>query len=526
VNSARGALGARPGVGYFPALTQLSEWPAAFWGLSSDNDLAAGRAAAAAASASAWTCTAAALAGLVVLVRRRAWDLTAIAVVSLAAAGYFAAGQDYAYGAYKFVLIGWWVIALALVAAIDALWRTSPAGRAAAVFVLIAAVYGNSVLALVRVQRFHGHLEAPSINVYRQVRNLVPAIGGRPLLLDVDDTAANVWAVYFLRDQQVRVLNYRGYMAFTHVAPLMDRAAQPPIVGTPLLLTDRRRARDAPAAAGPYALRVLPAEGLMMLADVSNPNGAEQMNGQPFFWIGTADTEVRIVSTSDGVADLSARLFPGPSGSPGAPRRLAVRLDSGIETRALVVGDDGVQSIRVPVHAGDNRIYLRALDPPTQILAGDPRPLMIGMMAPGVRVVAASTTDACAVEFTNGWFDRESSAGSWWRWSSDAGVLVVSSTRDGRVTVRGEALSLTRPNVVIVTSGAREVTRWSILDPAWAFHPFPAFDVAVRAGRPMTLTFRSQAPARAQSADARRLGVAIKNLTVEVAGDAALCTIR
>jgi len=151
VNSARGALGARPGVGYFPALTQLSEWPAAFWGLSSDNDLAAGRAAAAAASASAWTCTAAALAGLVVLVRRRAWDLTAIAVVSLAAAGYFAAGQDYAYGAYKFVLIGWWVIALALVAAIDALWRTSPAGRAAAVFVLIAAVYGNSVLPLVRV---------------------------------------------------------------------------------------------------------------------------------------------------------------------------------------------------------------------------------------------------------------------------------------------------------------------------------------------------------------------------------------
>jgi len=62
-------------------LTQLSEWPAAFWGLSSDNDLPAGRAAAAAASASAWTCTAAALAGLVVLVRRRAWNLTAIAVV-------------------------------------------------------------------------------------------------------------------------------------------------------------------------------------------------------------------------------------------------------------------------------------------------------------------------------------------------------------------------------------------------------------------------------------------------------------
>ncbi|HEX5216127.1 MAG TPA: hypothetical protein VFV98_11740 [Vicinamibacterales bacterium] len=519
VHVVSGAVGVRPGEGYLPELIQLSAWPRAYWHLIGQvGALGFG----AFITVAAWMSTAALAAGVLILGRRGGWDVAALFGVTLAAAVYFAAGQHYAYAAFKFLLIGWWVGAVALVSAVDAVRRRRRVG------VLIATLLGTTLvipvgaMTLMRMRHLQQRLDAPSIAPYRQVLDLIPQMAGRPVIVDIKDTAASLWAVYFLRQQPIRLVEYRGYLAFPQLAALMDRAAQPPIDQIHLLLTDRQSTPDAIGAAGPYTLRELPATGAMWLSSIENPNGAERWEGGPFFWLGPTETEVRVMSTVNGRAELAAQWFRGPSGSPNLPRRLGIRVNDGENHPPLLIAADGWQSFRFAVRAGDNRLYLRSLESPTSVMPKDPRPLMIGMLAPAV-TDARMTVETCAAAFTNGWYPRESGPADWWRWSSDGGALTLSSSEDVRLTIRGELLSRTQPNIVVVTSGSTEVARWVIKAPGWVL---ASFDVQLRAASPVVLTFHGQAAARAQPSDPRRIGIGIRNLTVQPAGIRADCVIR
>ena len=99
---------------------------------------------------------------MVALARRGQWGLAANAVLLAAAALWMAGAREYAYGAYKLIVIDWWCLVLAAVAGAEALVRLARGGAAP----LGARSGGGIVLLAVPILR---HSDTASIaQYYRQ----------------------------------------------------------------------------------------------------------------------------------------------------------------------------------------------------------------------------------------------------------------------------------------------------------------------------------------------------------------------
>jgi hypothetical protein len=232
-----------------------------------------------------------------------------------------------------------------------------------------------------RIVMFRRALTALSIAPYRGVLEIEPDVGSQPVIVAVDDDLANEWAVYFLRRHAILLLAYRGYMAQPHVVPVMDQAEPVDIRAVRYVLSDAQPpVHEAIWSRGPYTLWRIPPAGTAFLRNVANPNGLERMNGRSFFWIGGGETDLDLVATSAGEAELSGRFIRGPSLPGGTDRHLLVVSNSGTG-RTFTVGEDGLRSLSVSVRAGENRIHIRALDRPSLMVtgAGDTRPMVVGV---------------------------------------------------------------------------------------------------------------------------------------------------
>jgi hypothetical protein len=372
-------------------------------------------------------------------------------------------------------------------------------------------------------------MPAASVEPYRHVTDIERTIGREPIAVDVNDDLADEWAVYFLRDHPMVLLSYRAYMAFPHVMPMMQQSAAPDVQTVRYLLTDRPPAPGAEVIErdGPYELQRLPASGAALLRGVENPNGAERVAGQTFYWLGNGDTVVTVVATSAGEVSLSGRFVFGPSLPDRPDRRLLVRSGANAE-QTVTLSHDGDQALHVPVIKGENRIILRALDRPSVPVTGnrDTRPLIVGIQGLAATWQPAAPTTAgadCAVTFATGWQPAEADG---LRWSDGTGLLTVASTRSQDLTLRGELLSFVRPNTVTVYVDDRQVARWPVDDPAWAFHAFAPLSLHVRAGVTAVVRLTSEAAPVRQATDPRPLAVALKHVVVELPGGAAQCQVK
>ena len=297
----------------------------------------------------------------------------------------------YGYGAYKLLLFGNWALAAAVTAGaetVTARVAASGAGRAvrltiATVGVLIAiSFFGSFAL---RERAFHQRLDPRTVAPFRALTEAERLIGSAPILVSVDNDVANAWAVYFLRDHAIRLLDYRGYMAMPHVKPLMDRSAPVAITTGSYVLSDDGRAdgRDVVWQNSRFVLWRFSTSGAPMLVGVANPNGSERLNGRSFYWIGQGETIIDVAATTDGAAVLSASFVRGPS-LPNVPvRRIRIATATG-ESQTFTIARDGAQSLIVPVRRGMNRLVVRPLDTPTVLY---PRPLLVGMEGLTVSIV-------------------------------------------------------------------------------------------------------------------------------------------
>jgi hypothetical protein len=391
LGAATSAAGTRAGEGNFPELLRLRDWGPAFWGLSSHGaDVTAGHGWQLVRQALGLTVWVLACAGLISTARRRQWDILAIAAVLTAGALFMVVKEQYSYGAYKFVLLGWWSIAWLVVAGARALAGRSSASfgfisprpfRIVALCAVVLVVAGMLGSVVARIVLFHRVLTAVSIEPYRRVLEIERVVGSQPVIVAVDDDLANQWAVYFLRRHSIRLIGYRGYMAMSHVVPVMDQAAPVDVGAARYVLSDAQPpTHEAAWSNGPYTLWRIPPTGTAFLRDVANPNGLNRVNGRSFFWIGRSDTELDVVATSAGEAALVGRFVLGPSLPDRRGRRLLIGSIPGAE-RTFTIGEDDFRSLPVPVRAGDNHIHIRLLDQPDLMVtvAGDTRALLVGV---------------------------------------------------------------------------------------------------------------------------------------------------
>lgn len=539
----------RPGEGTFPEVLNVRDWTAAFWGY--------GPAAASGRLRAAWgvgrhllgaVCWMLALIGAAHLTARRRWDVVVLTGALTAGALYMVVHERYSYGAYKLLLVASWAPAALVVSGAQAVAARATRGRAPETLTalrVLGAVAGTALAGAVvaaagaREASFRGTLTADSIEPFRTLLNIDRVLTPEPILAVVDDPLANQWAVYFLREHQVRVVGYRGYMAQPHVVPSMERARAVDLASVRYVLSDtavlnRRQSSERPDvvwADGPYSLWRVPPGGAVVVNSVDNPNGNERLDGLSFYWIGQGDTTITMMATADGDAVLSARFTRGPSLPDSPARRLAVSANGG-DPQVVVLDRDGDASWPVRVRQGENRLVLRSLDRPTAVSPNDPRPLLVGMAGVDVRMAvpravqpptASTTTSTCSAAFISGWHPREPTGDGWLQWSSGTGRLRVASKETADFELDGELLSFTRPNTVEVRVNGRKVTTWVADDPSWGPHAFTPVPFHVEAGRSTVIELRSATKPVVQPVDHRPLAMALKDVIVKRTDRPAVC---
>jgi len=117
------------------------------------------------------------------------------------------------------------------------------------------------------------------------------------------------------------------------------------------------------------------------VSDVSNPNGLQVFEGEPFLWIGGAPTDFTIFSRRPRTVTFTAEFIPGPSADRSLPgRHVRMRATAWPEAREFFL-KAGVDSVSFRVPAGESMLSIEATDSwVTKIAPGnDHRPLILGV---------------------------------------------------------------------------------------------------------------------------------------------------
>jgi hypothetical protein len=363
------------GVGWLVGgLAQWRNQPAAFWGLGGETfakpATLVGNLLGAALSVLA-------AAGLLRLVRGGEWGIAAAAGVVTGGAATWLAVVQHPYIPFKALILCWWL--LLYVAAVGASWviERLPAPRArqvlAAVTVALVLAFG---LWTTQKREPLGTSRYPELHLYdyRVLKELPALLAGEPVFVHVHDWLASQLALGMLHDQSLHLGAPRGW--FFGPAVVRARQGLPPAFdpGFRLVLTDREydtcRVSDLPQCAravwagGPYTLwRLEPGRGPdAALLDI-DPLVTDVLDGTAAktFWLGHERTTLHVRAQFAGTLELVADVCFG-DGSATGRRHLTVVTDIGPAGQVQVAPGPGV--VRIPVHAGLNRVVLDCPDAP------------------------------------------------------------------------------------------------------------------------------------------------------------------
>jgi hypothetical protein len=209
-----------PGTGMFFGLLDRSTLLSAWWGLGGERGLYAASVAIPIVAVWLFALTAA---GIGRLVRQRELALALAVLAHLAGAIWMLWRAHYDYGAYKMLLLGWWLTALVLVVALD--WLIDAAGTARAI-AWSAAVATLLIVPIVTGVRAASLLLEPvrPMSDYHIIDRVPALIGDTPLVLLTEDALATHWGAYYLRRAHLLLGSRNGYVAMSHVQGRFTRA--------------------------------------------------------------------------------------------------------------------------------------------------------------------------------------------------------------------------------------------------------------------------------------------------------------
>jgi len=266
--------------------------------------------------------------------------------------------QEYDYGAFKILASGWYVLALLMVVGARSLAAQGAYFQKAIAALALAYV---AVIGL-RVWQLAGDVAVKDMAYFRTVEHLVDFDPRAKIVVQLSNSIALEWALYYLRDRPLTVagLNHPYLSALDE---FYDRQLQSGLGEAAYLLSDTRYDDcfgHAVRQGGPYLLYSLPSGVRTILTYIRGPNGNTEQSGSVALAAGDQDTRILIVSVGKGIAKLSADLALKPSGSGLESVRLLIR--SEIEDKQVAVDQDGHIAVDVKVPAGRSEIRLRVLD--------------------------------------------------------------------------------------------------------------------------------------------------------------------
>jgi hypothetical protein len=386
--NALSAHAVKPGQGLFLGLLQLKCMPSGLWAMGCEQSLQdpwlyVGGAIITkdwllAKNILAWILSFIAVTGLVWLVQMKKWGEIIPLFIIVLAVGYTAFVQHYSYGAYKFILLLWWMIPYLLLLGIQYIEEFKPFRSRFVSALLYIPLLPVLLFTSFRVSYTAATKPAMLSSDYAQVRSIFKSAPGNAILVNVDDWLGSEWANYYLRDQDTYLNLKRMYMA--NASDTINSPGMINLGSLQYVLID-----EAPEnfplqgkvwAGKPYSLWKLQSDWILP-GDIQNNNGVENLAGKTSVWIGKKKAAFSFLSSFNGSAVLNGEIGPGPSLPPGQPATLGVSNDLGFLKRIKVATIEYVQ-IEIPVQEGPNQVFVQSFDIPSAIPLpkGDQRVLL------------------------------------------------------------------------------------------------------------------------------------------------------
>jgi hypothetical protein len=315
----------------------------------------------------------------------RLWRLRAIAplvMLALLATAFsvFVWKHQYSYGAYKFVLQSWWLLALAVAFGVRECARIHPA------VATIAAVIASStfVVSASRSVRDVATPVQPGMEAFRAVTSVEGLANGAPVALLVENEVASHWASYFLRHSTIRLVASSGYLAAPHLHGSLIRATPVPWNSLRLVLTD---ARDPGPFVEAQDWKRLWRNRVFTLWDTGDRGWAAvwrvegpYARGADLFEVGDTATILHAAANRPGL--MTVRAGAGPAGAMPLASRLRVTDAAGAHCDHAIVSAEAW--LRVALPAGDSVLRLTSA-PAAETPAGPSSgPLMATLASPRV----------------------------------------------------------------------------------------------------------------------------------------------
>jgi hypothetical protein len=296
--------------------------------------------------------------GLAAWVRRRKTLLMATMILVMLAIWQGSLLQ-YDYGLYKILFIGSLIWIPALFRGGTAVACFVPKPTQSFAVALGAIIFFSWALAQRMEQKIEWR-EVKPVKWYSDLANLRHRVGNRPVLLVCDiafDREYNdfdqEWAVFFLRQVNLKVPAYYGYLAgFDWI---MQRAKAPSETAAFVLVNEP--IEGAVWKNERFSLLELGRQAKLIGAQ--SGNRLEDVNGEPFVWLGDKATRFLIVSGIEQTANFSAWLT-GPIQLEGKDRQIRISIGGKVWQENVL----GTLSIEVPLKPGLNVLEIKSQDSP------------------------------------------------------------------------------------------------------------------------------------------------------------------
>jgi hypothetical protein len=298
--------------------------------------------------------------GVMRLLWRGEWAVPIVVAANSAGVAFLIVYARYDYGAYKFLVIGWWLMMFVVVSTV--IWISTFTARAPRLRLALAALFATAV-SLGTVRRGVVDTQAGvqrGIDQYRAAERALPLIGNAPVVLIADDEQAMHWLTYFVRRTPLLLGTRKGYLGMPHVQRLLDRAQPVAPHDVRYVMTDADPTRSGLRASG-WRL-VFGSTGLSVW-DTSNVGWAavtevRDGTGQPVvflprFKIGAPRATLELLSNRTGTLLLSAR-----TEATGPCWQLALTSTTGGMDDVTL--RPGPVTLSVPVQEGLSRLSLSA----------------------------------------------------------------------------------------------------------------------------------------------------------------------
>jgi hypothetical protein len=273
--------------------------------------------------------------------------------------------KHYDYGAYKILLIGWWIVAIVVAAGLKEVWNISATVNQFAAWALrmkISLVLLLSAgLWLVQTNRWiQGYPYKIAVET-REARDAVLKTQSM-VQVTVADTALNAWLVYQLRDSNAAFTEFHGYMDQAHVRPLMARSARTRTEDIQYILTEVATFTTGEIIWQNAQLKLVKGtpERQPPQVFINAPNGAEILGGKPFFWLGKEPASVVLIASRKRTVHVEFEASVGPSvGAAMADYPRGQVLASGRPLLAFDTRNTRIYRVNVALSPGVNTLTFR-----------------------------------------------------------------------------------------------------------------------------------------------------------------------